>query len=70
MNCTGLWTRAPFLWNATTRSFISYDDPLSIREKTAYVRQNRLGGVMLWELSQDREGELRDAILGDSQKSE
>jgi chitinase len=54
--------RAPFLWNGATRSFISYDDPQSIGEKAAYARQSRLGGVMFWELSQDREGELLGAI--------
>jgi chitinase len=42
---------APWLWNAATRSFVSYDDPRSIRLKAAYAR--RLGGVMFWELSQD-----------------
>jgi chitinase len=54
--------QAPFLWNAATRTFISYDDPQSIRGKAAYVREHRLGGVMFWELSQDREGELLEAV--------
>ena len=53
---------APFLWNAATRTFISYDDPESIRAKAAYARDRKLGGVMFWELSQDRNGELLDAI--------
>jgi chitinase len=56
--------RAPYLWNESIRSFISYDDPQSIREKTAYARKLGLGGVMFWELSQDRDGELVDAIAG------
>jgi chitinase len=53
---------APFLWNAATRTFISYDDPESIRRKAAYARDRKLGGVMFWELSQDRNGQLLDAI--------
>ena len=56
--------RAPYLWNVSTRTFISYDDPESIAGKAAYARQNRLGGVMFWELSQDRNGELLNAVLG------
>jgi chitinase len=55
--------RAPFLWNAATRAFITYDDPQSIRAKAAYVRERRLGGMMFWELSQDRDGELLDVIV-------
>jgi chitinase len=61
--------RAPFLWNAAARSFITYDDPQSIREKTAFACGKRLGGVMFWELSQDREGELLDAIRGAAQEA-
>src|SRR5688572_33465716 len=56
--------RAPYLWNASARTFISYDDPESIAAKAAYVRQKRLGGMMFWELSQDRNGELLGAIIG------
>lgn len=55
--------QAPFLWNARTRTFITYDDPQSIRAKAAYVREHRLGGMMFWELSQDRDGELLDVIV-------
>lgn len=42
---------APWLWNASTRSFITYDDPESIRRKARFA--GALGGVMFWELSQD-----------------
>lgn len=54
--------RAPYLWNAATKTFISYDDPQSIREKADYVREQGLGGMMFWELSQDRDDELLDVI--------
>jgi chitinase len=54
--------QAPYLWNATSRVFISYDDPQSIAVKTRYVLQHRLGGVMFWELSEDRNDELLDVI--------
>lgn len=54
--------QAPWLWNATTHRFISYDDPVSLAAKAAYVRSHRLGGIMYWEQSQDPTGELLQAI--------
>lgn len=54
--------QAPFLWNAATRSFISYDDPQSIAAKAAYVKAHHLGGIMYWEQSHDTDGDLLDAI--------
>jgi chitinase len=53
---------APFLWNAVTRTFVTYDDPESIREKAEYVRSKGLGGMMFWELSEDRNDELVDVV--------
>jgi chitinase len=54
--------RAPFLWNGATGSFITYEDPESLRAKMAYAREKHLGGVMFWELSQDPDGALLEAI--------
>jgi chitinase len=54
--------QAPYLWNSATRTFITYDDPQSIEIKTRYAKENHLGGIMFWELSQDRDGELLDVI--------
>jgi chitinase len=34
---------------------VSYDDPQSLRLKGEYARQKHLGGVMIWELSEDDE---------------
>ncbi|HZF26212.1 MAG TPA: glycosyl hydrolase family 18 protein [Steroidobacteraceae bacterium] len=56
--------KAPFLWNATTHAFITYDDPESIAIKADYVKSHHLGGMMFWELSQDHQGELLDTIAG------
>jgi chitinase len=55
--------QAPFLWNAQTRAFITYDDPQSLASKAEYVRKHRLGGMMFWELSQDSGDALLDAIV-------
>lgn len=53
---------APWLWNASTRTFVSYEDPQSIAAKAAFVKAQHLGGIMYWEQSLDPEGELLDAI--------
>lgn len=55
--------KAHYLWNAETKTFITYEDPESIRAKAQYVRDLGLGGMMFWELSQDRNDELLDAIV-------
>ncbi|MFO7315002.1 glycoside hydrolase family 18 protein [Rhodothermus marinus] len=51
--------RAPYLWHATERIFISFEDTQSLAEKVAYVRAHRLGGLMFWEYSGDVGGMLR-----------
>lgn len=55
--------RAPYLWNAKLRVFISYEDAQSLQEKVAYVRARRLGGVMFWEYSADTWGTLRRVLV-------
>ena len=62
--------RAPYLWNAATRTFITYDDARSIGAKADYVRAKGLGGMMFWELSQDRDGELLDVIVNALRRAE
>ena len=54
--------QAPYLWNASQRIFISYDDPESLRLKANYVRAKGLGGVMFWQYAEDPSGALLDAL--------
>jgi len=42
--------------------FISYDNAASIGMKVQYARSNNLGGVMIWELGSDSQGELLQAV--------
>ncbi|WP_049907862.1 glycosyl hydrolase family 18 protein [Haloferax elongans] len=56
--------QVPWLWNEEQGIFISYDDPASIEEKVKLAKSRGLGGVMFWELSQDYNGTLLDAIHG------
>jgi len=50
----------PWLFNGTI--FISYEDPKSIGYKSDYIKSKKLGGAMVWELSQDQKGELLSAL--------
>lgn len=52
--------RVPYLSDGST--FISYDDMQSIREKLSYARDKKLGGVMFWEFSGDKNKELQTVI--------
>ncbi len=50
----------PWLFNGTI--FISYEDPKSIGYKSDYIKSKKLGGAMVWELSQDPKGELLSTL--------
>ena len=53
-------SQAPWLYDGT--SFWTYDDPVSVRYKVSYAAQQHLGGIMIWELSEDTaEGDLLHA---------
>jgi len=54
--------QAPWLWNAQTHRFITYDDPQSIAAKDAFIKANHLGGIMYWEQTSDPTDELLDAM--------
>lgn len=45
--------KAPYWYNAKTKSFATSDDLRSIKEKTEYVKSKKLGGIMFWELTLD-----------------
>jgi chitinase len=53
--------KVPWLYNSRSGLMITYDDPESLRHKTQYVLDRKLGGVMIWELSED-DGSLIAAI--------
>ncbi len=45
--------QVPWLFDPATGVMMSYDDPESLANKAAYVRDQGLGGIMIWELSDD-----------------
>lgn len=53
---------APYLYKEETGEFISFDDPVSVAEKTKYVKDSGLAGIMYWEHSCDPTKELLTAI--------
>jgi chitinase len=48
----------PFAYRPSTGVWISYDNERSIEAKGRYARAQGLGGVMIWELSNDVDGQL------------
>jgi len=54
--------KVPYLWNAQTHTFVSYEDPQSLALKASFVKAHDLGGIMYWEQSQDPDGQLLGAI--------
>jgi chitinase len=49
--------------NPLNNAFISYDDQHTCQAKVSYARNNRLGGVMIWELAQDHTPNTPDPLL-------
>jgi chitinase len=61
-----LWddaAKAPYLWNADSTTFITYDDPESLKAKAEFVKSHRLGGIMYWEHSHDPDELLLSTIF-------
>ncbi|MDO3387362.1 glycoside hydrolase family 18 protein [Gilvimarinus sp. SDUM040013] len=54
--------KAPWLWSAQEKTFVSYDDPESIAAKVKYIQERGLGGVMFWQYTSDHNNQLLDAI--------
>ncbi|WP_167913735.1 glycoside hydrolase family 18 protein [Thermococcus sp. 21S9] len=54
-NCSVLWSeRAEVPWAyCPNGTFLTYDDPKSVAEKTRYALAKGLGGVMVWQITED-----------------
>lgn len=50
----------PWLYDGST--LISYEDEVSIYFKSEYIKQNGLGGAMVWELNEDPRGTLLNSL--------
>jgi chitinase len=54
--------KAPFIYNADSLIFISYEDSNSIKYKCNYIIEKKLAGAMFWQYYGDYRNELLDAI--------
>jgi chitinase len=54
--------KVPWLYSDEESVFVSYDDPRSVGRKANYARREGFAGLMIWELTQDRDGKLLGAI--------
>jgi len=57
--------KVPYLFNATSGEFITYDDPRSMREKMRFLKQRKLAGAMFWQITGDKRYVLLDALARD-----
>lgn len=59
-NYFNLGAKVPYLYNGST--FITYEDEQSMVEKANYITHKELGGVMIWEISQDPKSILTNSL--------
>ena len=59
---------APYLWNESTKTLITYENPRSVKAKGEYVLRHNLGGLFSWEVDADN-GDIMGAMV-DSLKSQ
>ena len=50
-------TKAPWRYNASKKLFATFDDEHSIQEKTKFILRKKLGGIMFWQLMDDKASE-------------
>lgn len=53
---------APYLWNDSSKTFISYENEKSIIAKCRYTEENKLFGIMFWEYNGDYQGQLLNTL--------
>lgn len=53
MLCTDTVANADFLYNPTSKIFMSIETPRSVNEKAKFVKSNNLGGLFIWTGDQD-----------------
>jgi len=58
-------SRVPYLYNKSSKVFITYDDEASVHEKTNYIKGKALRGGMYWEMNADRHKVLGTVLSND-----
>ena len=49
-------SQAPWAYSPQRKEFATFDDYSSVKLKTQYVMKQKLGGIMFWQLTDDRPG--------------
>ncbi len=63
--CKEYWddkAKAPYCYDTATNTFISYDNPKSIKLKCQYVSSKGVRGIMWWDSGSDTTGDLLTAV--------
>ena len=55
--------QVPYLYSASAKKFITYDDAQSMAVKMNFANQQALGGAMFWEMSEDTESATGTSLL-------
>ncbi|KAJ2389085.1 hypothetical protein GGI05_003605 [Coemansia sp. RSA 2603] len=55
-------SQTPWLFNPSTKQFISYDDPQSLKIKVDYAASKGLAGTMIWSMNMDYNEELISVV--------
>lgn len=55
-------SKTPYLYNAETKTFITYNDAEAELARTQYVLDHHLGGIMFWQYGHDPDNVLLNAI--------
>lgn len=58
--------QAAYAYNPGRKIVVTYDDPASVAAKTNYAIRRKLGGIMFWQLADDK---YREGLLGEINKS-
>lgn len=54
--------QAPYLWNYSTGTLITYDNPRSTKAKADFVKNHGLAGLFSWEIDADN-GDITNAMV-------
>lgn len=55
--------RTPYLYNASKKAFISYEDEESLQARCNYVNKNNYGGLIVWDTSGDDSNHTMHKIM-------
>ncbi|EFO83141.1 hypothetical protein CRE_12997 [Caenorhabditis remanei] len=56
-------TKTPYIWDPEKNEFLGFENPRSLKEKAQYTIDKNLGGITIWSLEMDDDGDtLLDSI--------